>query len=89
MYNEKNKKIELAAGCFTVIVLSFIMPLIYFASGCLTGLVLKWIVGDAVTNGLNLLFNTTRFTADMLPIVCGALGVVGSFFKNSNASTRS
>ena len=74
---------EFSIGCLTAIIIVLLVPLLYFACGCLTGLVLKWFVGDAVANGLNLLFNTTRFTSNMLPAVCGALGVVGSFFKTS------
>ena len=74
---------EFSIGCLTAIILVILIPLLHFAAGCLTGLILKWFVGDVVANGLNLLFNTTRFTSNMLPTVCGALGVVGSFFKTS------
>lgn len=82
----KNKKdgIELAAGCLGVIILIFLLPLLYFAGGYFTGLILKWLVGDAVIIGLNHLLDTTRFTVEMLPFTCGALGVVGSFFKTTN-----
>lgn len=79
---------EFAAGCFAALVLMFLLPVLYFAFGCFTGFVLKWIVGDAVANGMNILFNTTRFEPSMLPAFCGALGVVGSFFKSSNVSTK-
>ena len=36
---------------------------------------------------MNYLFNTTRFTTDMLPTICGTLGVIGSFFRSSKMST--
>jgi len=77
---------EFMGGCLAAIILVFLGPLLYFAGGYLTGLILKWIIGSTVVNGLNILFNTTRFTVDSIPIVCGALGVVGSFFKNTNTS---
>ena len=28
-----------------------------------------------------MLFNTDRFVVDMVPIVCGTLAVIGSYFK--------
>ena len=49
--------------------------------------ILKFFIGDTVVNGMNYLFNTTRFTTDMLPTICGTLGVIGSFFKSSKMST--
>lgn len=79
---------EFSIGCFTAIALLLLAPLLSFAGGCFTGLVLKWFVADAVVNGLNLLFNTTRFEPSTLPIFCGSLGVIGSFFKSVNTSTK-
>lgn len=74
-------------GCLTMIIMFvltlLIAPILSFFGGYLTGLILEWFVGDMITNGLNLLFNTVRFNADKLPIICGALAVVGSFFRNS------
>lgn len=78
---------EIAIGCLTAIILTILIPIITFAAGCLCGLILKWFVGDIVVNGLNLLFNTTRFVPEMLPTTCGALAVVGSFFKTSYKSS--
>ena len=39
------------------------------------------IVGGAVVTGLNAFFGTTRFTPDLIPVVCGVLTVIGSYFK--------
>ena len=74
---------EFSIGCLAAIILIFIIPILSFAEGYLMGLILKWIIGGAVVDGLNLLFNTTRFTADTIPITCGALALMGSFFKSS------
>ena len=74
---------EFSIGCLAAIILIFFESLIYFAAGYLDGLILKWIIGGTVVNGLNLLFNTTRFTADTIPITCGALALMCSFFKSS------
>lgn len=74
-------------GCLsvlvTIIVTIIIAPILCFLGGYVSGLILNWTVGGFVVNGLNLMLNTTRFTADKLPIICGALAVVGSFFKSS------
>lgn len=74
---EKNYYVEIVS----TIIAMFIMPILIFLSGVVSGLVLKWIVGGFVVDGLNLIFNTTRFSADKIPIVCGTLAVIGSFFK--------
>lgn len=70
-------------GCLFVIIALLLSPVLGYIEGFLTGLILKWFVGDGIVNGMNMLFNTTKFTTDMLPVVCGALGVIGSFFKSS------
>ena len=81
------------AGCFgwliTLILLLIISPVLNYFCGWLTGVILQWLIGDTVINGMNYLFNTTRFTTDMLPTICGTLGVIGSFFKStSNSSSK-
>lgn len=70
------------------IVLIIIEPVIYYFCGWISGHILKFFIGDTIINGLNYLFNTTRFTTDMLPITCGTLGVVGSFFKSTTSSSK-
>ena len=79
------------AGCLTLIitlVLSVILgPVLSYFCGWLTGVILQWLIGDTVVNGMNYLFNTTRFTTDMLPTICGTLGVIGSFFKSTTSSS--
>ena len=76
---KKNYYIEIVS----TIIAMFIIPILIFLTGVVSGLILKWIVGGFVVDGLNLIFNTTRFSADKLPIVCGALAVIGSFFKTT------
>lgn len=74
-------------GCLTAIVVIILSPVIYFGCGWLDGWLLKFFIGDTVANALNIVFNTTRFTPESLPIVCGALAIVGSFFKNTYSSS--
>ena len=56
---------------------------IVFGVGWFGGWILMKIVGGAVINGLNTLFGTTRFTPDIIPVVCGTLAVIGSYFKTT------
>lgn len=71
------------AWLIVFILVLIICPVLYYFCGWLTGVILQWLIGDTVINGMNYLFNTTRFTTDMLPTICGTLGVIGSFFKNT------
>lgn len=79
------------AGCLTLIITLVLLvifgPVLSYFCGWLTGVILQWLIGDTVINGMNYLFNTTRFTTDMLPTICGTLGVIGSFFKSTTSSS--
>ena len=79
------------AGCLAyvlaLIVVIIICPVLHYFFGWITGHILKFFIGNIVINGMNYLFNTTRFTTDMLPTICGTLGVIGSFFKSAKMST--
>lgn len=78
-------------GCLAAILALVLMwilsPLLSYFCGWLTGVILQWLIGDTVVCGMNYLFNTTRFTVDMLPTICGTLGVIGSFFKSTFTSS--
>lgn len=82
---------EETAGCLTALIIFVLLvivgPVLYYFGGWLTGVILQWLIGDTVINGMNYLFNTTRFTMDMLPTICGTLGMIGSFFKSSSSSS--
>lgn len=79
-------------GCLTsvlaLIVAIIICPLLYYFFGWVTGHILKFFIGNIVVDGMNYLFNATRFTTDMLPTICGTLGVIGSFFRSSMSSSK-
>lgn len=84
-----NNKYGCLALILSVVILAILMPLLNWVCGYITGLILKWLIGDTIVYGLNYLFNTTRFTPNMLPVACGTLGVVGSFFKSTSTATTS
>ena len=75
-------------GCFAIIFVAIAVvifgPVLYYFCGWVTGHILSWFIGDTIIGGINYLFNTTRFTVDNLPMLCGTLGVIGSFFKSSD-----
>ena len=58
-------------------------PILTYCLGLFGGWILMKIVGSAVVTGLNILFGTTRFMPDLIPVVCGVLAVVGIYFKTS------
>ena len=66
-----------------IIILCIVEPIIIFGAGWFGGWILMKIVGSAVVTGLNTLFGTTRFMPDLIPVVCGTLAVIGSFFKTT------
>ena len=90
---KKNMFSDAFAGCLgwsvVAILLIVIGPALGYVCGWINGHLLSWVIGDTLVNGLNYLFNTTRFTVDKLPMLCGTLGVIGSFFKSTHTSSSS
>ena len=78
------EKIGLGTAITGFIGLLVFLPVVTFGFGYLGGLILKWIVGNAVCNGFNIIFNTTRFTPDLIPIVCASLATIGKYFKSTH-----
>ena len=46
------------------------------------------VIGDTLANALNTLFNTTYFHKEMLPMMAGALGWIGGYFKSVSSTTK-
>lgn len=66
-----------------IIVFIVFLPFINFWLAYFGGWLAKLVIGTKLAAALNLLFNTTYFTAEMLPMMAGALGWIGSFFKST------
>ena len=64
------------------------LPVIIFGFGYFGGIILKWIVGDLIVNGLNIIFNTTRFNLNLIPIMCATLAIIGGYLKPVQASKK-
>lgn len=77
----KSKK-ELFIKLIIIFLLSiFIMPFVWFGVGAFVGLILKITIGGLLETGFSL-FSLDITRAD-LPILCGTISVIASFFKNT------
>ena len=63
-------------------------PVITFLFAYLGGMLLDWIVGAKLVEGLNLMFDTTRFTRDLIPLTCATLATIGRYFKSSQTNNN-
>ena len=68
------------------LLLIFMIPVISFGLGYLTGWILQITIGGTVATGLNMVFNTDRFTPEMIPLFCATMGMIGGFFKSKLVS---
>lgn len=72
----------------TFIGLLVFAPVITFGFAYLGGMILDWIVGEKLVNGLNLMFDTTRFTRDLIPLTCATFATIGRYFKSSQTNNN-
>ena len=71
---ETVRVVSLIGGFIALLVFS---PILTFLFAYLGGMILDWIVGAELVNGLNLMFDTTRFTRDLIPLKCEKLAKIG------------
>lgn len=76
------------AALFVIAVALFITPLIYVSFGYLGGLIIKWVFGGVLIDGLNILFGTDRFTPPIIPYVTATLAVIGGYFRSSVTNNK-
>lgn len=87
----KNYNTEIVAGCsavFAVVAILVFSPILTFLCAYVGGMLLDWAVGAKLVDGLNLMFNTTRFTRDLIPLTCATLATIGRYFKSSQTNTN-
>ena len=65
-----------------------IEPALLFWLGYFSGWLAKLVIGTKLVTAINMVFGTA-FTADMLPMIGGALGWIGGFFKSTTAAKGS
>lgn len=66
-----------------IIALFIFAPMISFFLSYFGGWICKITFGDTLCSALNTLFNVSFFTPDKLPMMAGALGWVGGYFKTT------
>lgn len=77
--------VAIVGGFIGLLVIS---PVLTFGFAYLGGMILNLFAGDAITHGLNVVFDTTRFTTDLIPLTCATLATIGKYFKSSNTNNN-
>lgn len=77
--------VTMITGLIGLLVIS---PVLTFGFAYFGGWILKVFVGAAVADGLNLLFDTARFTPDFIPLACATLATIGKYFKSSQTNNN-
>lgn len=81
-----------AMGCLGVIVMAILLvifaPMLSFFICYFGGWLCKITFGPTLCNALNTLFNVSFFTPEKIPLMAGALGWIGGYFKNSSINTN-
>jgi hypothetical protein len=72
----------------TIIILFLFIPFISFWLSYFGGWITSLVIGDTLCKALNILFNTAYFTKDMIPMMSGALGWIGGFFKSIHSNKK-
>ena len=89
MNNSKKETVLVYCGAAaTVLLLLVFTPVLTFVFAYIGGMILDWLVGEKLVNGLNLMFDTTRFTRDLIPLTCATLATIGRYFKSSMSNSN-
>ena len=74
--------------CLGIIVMAVIfiifVPLLSFILCYFGGWLCKITFGPTLCHALNTLFNVSFFTPEKIPLMAGALGWIGNYFRNDN-----
>ena len=87
------RKHDFSLAAIGAVVIGFIgllvfNPVLIFGFAYLGGMILKACVGESIANGLNLMFDTTRFTPDFIPLACATLATIGRYFKSTQTNNN-
>ena len=89
MNNSKKETVLVYCGAAaTVLLLLVFTPVLTFVFAYIGGMLLDWLVGEKLVNGLNLMFDTTRFTRELIPLTCATLATIGRYFKSSMSNSN-
>lgn len=84
----KGEKAGIGAIVVGFIVTLVLSPVITFAFAYIGGMILDFFVGAKLVAGLNLMFDTTRFTRDLIPLACATLATIGRYFKSHQTNNN-
>ena len=70
-----------------LVVVIILQPALLFWLGYFSGWLAKLIIGAKLVTAINMVFGTA-FTANMLPMIGGALGWIGGFFKSVRTASN-
>lgn len=89
MHKKDNSDLILnCLGIVTLVVIClFFLPLLNFGIAYFGGWICKITFGPMLCRALNTLFNATFFSPDKLPLMAGALGWIGSYFKTYSTTS--
>ena len=86
--SRKNVSGQAIVGIITFFFVLFIIePALLFWLGYFSGWLANLVIGTKLVTAINMVFGTA-FTADMLPMIGGALGWIGCFFKSINTTSN-
>ena len=83
MKTNKTTLFEALGIIVLILILVVISPFISFWFAYFGGWLAKITIGTTLCNALNTLFNTLYFSPNKLPMIAGALGWIGAFFKGT------
>ena len=86
--SKKETALVYCGAAATVLLLLVFAPVLTFVFAYIGGMLLDWLVGEKLVNGLNLMFDTTRFTRDLIPLTCATLATIGRYFKSSMSNSN-
>ena len=82
---EKTGTVSIIVGFVALLVFS---PVLTFVCAYVGGMLLDFVVGAKLVDGLNLMFDTTRFTRDLIPLTCGTLATIGRYFRSNQSNNN-
>ena len=84
MKESTNSLVGKLVGIIVLLIICVVFyPFLLFWLGYFSGWIAKLVIGTKLAAALNMAFHTTWFTAEMLPMIGGALAWIGSFFKGT------
>lgn len=84
----KLEDIGIVSVILGVVMLLVFSPVITFGLAWFGGEILKMCVGNYIADGLNLMFDTTRFTPNIIPLSCATLATIGKYFKSTQTNNN-